>query len=150
MAGILHRFSIEAPTETVQPLLARKEGPAAWWTGRALEGDDAVGGELRFFFGDRGRAPAAVMEVVESGPDTVVWHCTDGPAEWVGTTISFELHPRSDGGTTLLFAHEGWTEETEFMSGCSTNWAAYLSSLKAGAEGRGFGPYPAGELSRWD
>jgi hypothetical protein len=27
------------------------------------------------------------------------------------------------------------------MSGCSSNWAAYLMSLKSGAEGRGFNPY---------
>jgi hypothetical protein len=35
------------------------------------------------------------------------------------------------------------------MNGCSTNWAAYLMSLKSGAEDRGFGPYPGGEISRW-
>jgi hypothetical protein len=35
-----------------------------------------------------------------------------------------------------------WAEASEFMSGCSTNWGAYLTSLKAGAEGTGFRPYP--------
>jgi hypothetical protein len=35
------------------------------------------------------------------------------------------------------------------MSGCSTNWGSYLTSLKTGAEGFGFQPYPAGEISRW-
>ena len=34
--------------------------------------------------------------------------------------------------------------------GCSTNWAAYLMSLKSGAEGHGFNAYPGGEISRWD
>jgi hypothetical protein len=34
--------------------------------------------------------------------------------------------------------------------GCSTNWAAYLMSLKSGAEGHGFNPYPDGEISRLD
>jgi hypothetical protein len=91
MASILHRMSIDAPPRVVQRLVAEKEGPAAWWTGRAVEGDDAVGGELRFFYG-----------------------------------------------------------ETEFMGDCSTNWGAWLTSLKAGAEGRAFGAYPAGEISRWD
>ena len=28
--------------------------------------------------------------------------------------------------------------------GCSTNWGAYLTSLKTGAEGVGFRPYPQG------
>jgi hypothetical protein len=40
------------------------------------------------------------------------------------------------------------------MHGCSTNWAAYLMSLKSGAEGQGFNAYPggeiSGEISRWD
>ena len=35
------------------------------------------------------------------------------------------------------------------MANCSTNWGAYLTSLKKGAEGSGFTPYPAGEISRW-
>lgn len=52
----------------------------------------------------------------------------------------------------LQRVHElvGWREESEFMHGCSTNWASYLMSLKAGAEGRGFAAYPDGEVSRWD
>jgi hypothetical protein len=36
------------------------------------------------------------------------------------------------------------------MGSCSTNWGAHLASLKTGAEGRGFGAYRAGEISRWD
>ena len=35
------------------------------------------------------------------------------------------------------------------MGGCTTNSAFYLTSLKSGAEGDGFGAYPAGEVSRW-
>ena len=48
-----------------------------------------------------------------------------------------------------MFSHEGWDRDNEFMNGCSTNWAAYLMSLKSGAEGRGFGAFPSGEISRW-
>ena len=33
--------------------------------------------------------------------------------------------------------------------GCSTNWGAYLTSLKSGAERGQFAAYPAGEMSRW-
>ncbi len=36
------------------------------------------------------------------------------------------------------------------MSGCSTNWGAYLTSLKHGAERGAFAAYPAGEISRWN
>jgi uncharacterized protein YndB with AHSA1/START domain len=147
MASILHRITIDAPPEEVQPLLATKAGLAAWWTGHPLDGDEHPGGELSFFF--EGDKPAAVMEVVESDPDEVAWRCVQGPAEWIDTRVSFTLEPRADGGTTLLFRHEGWAQETEFMGGCTTNWGAYLTSLKHGAEGGEFGPYPAGEVCRW-
>jgi len=76
---------------------------------------------------------------------------------WTGHPVAgddqigtYALNSRDDGGTTLLFSHEGWQHESEFMNGCSTNWAAYLMSLKSGAEGHGFNAYPGGEISRWD
>ncbi len=37
----------------------------------------------------------------------------------------------------------------KFMHGCSTNWGAYLASLKTGAERGAFAAFPAGEMSRW-
>jgi hypothetical protein len=55
-----------------------------------------------------------------------------GPDDWIDTRINYALNPRDDGGTTLLFSHEGWQQQNEFMHGCSTNWAAYLISLKTG------------------
>ena len=69
---------------------------------------------------------------------------------WIDTRITFTLRPGGHGGTTLLFTHAGWQQASEFMSGCSTNWGAYLTSLKTGAESDAFAAYPAGEISRWD
>ena len=40
--------------------------------------------------------------------------------------------------------------ESESMAGGSTDWAAYLMGLKAGAGAGDFSPYPKGELSRSD
>ncbi len=73
----------------------------------------------------------------------------DGPEAWIDTVVTFTLRSANDGGTTLLFTHSGWREHSEFMSGCSTNWGAYLTSLKHGAESGAFAAYPAGEISRW-
>jgi uncharacterized protein YndB with AHSA1/START domain len=149
MPNILHRLSIAAPPERVHELTATKEAIQRWWTSHAVTGDDSVGGRIEVRFSDSGRA-AAVFEVLERAPERVVWRCVEGPQDWLDTRITFALKPRDDGGTTLLFTHEGWQEENEFMNGCSTNWAAYLMSLKSGAEGQGFNPYPGGEMSRWD
>jgi Activator of Hsp90 ATPase homolog 1-like protein len=89
------------------------------------------------------------MHVDEETPEQVVWRVVGGPGDWIGTTITFALQSRPDNGTTLLFTHAGWREANEFMHGCSTNWGAYLASLKSGAERGEFAAYPAGEMSRW-
>jgi hypothetical protein len=133
----------------VQQLASSREGIQEWWTGRPVTGDDGIGGKISVFFRDPAN-PAATFEVVERSPGQVVWRCVQGPDDWIETHITFALKPRDDGGTTLLFSHTGWQHENEFMNGCSTNWAAYLMSLKAGAEGRGFNAFPGGEISRWD
>jgi uncharacterized protein YndB with AHSA1/START domain len=149
MPSILHRLTIDAPPEHVNELVATREGIERWWTSRPVTGEDSVGGRIGVRFSDSER-PAAVFEIIEREPQQVVWRCVDGPSDWLDTRITFALEPRSDGGTTLLFSHRGWKEENEFMHGCSTNWGAYLTSLKTGAEGRGFSAYPGGEVSRWD
>jgi uncharacterized protein YndB with AHSA1/START domain len=150
MPNILHRLSIDAPPERVHQLAATREGIQRWWTGHPVAGDDFASGRLEVYFSDPAEAAAAVFEVVERSPEQIVWRCADGPHDWIDTRITFALKPRADGGTTLLFSHEGWQQENEFMNGCSTNWAAYLMSLKSGAEGQGFNAYPGGEISRWD
>jgi uncharacterized protein YndB with AHSA1/START domain len=147
MSEILHRISIVAPPSEVHDLIASAEGIETWWTGRALSGDTAVGGRFELYF-SRGETPSAVMEVVSDTPEEIVWRCVGGPDEWLETRVTFTFRPSSE-GTTLLFEHSGWREPTEFMGGCTTNWGAYLTSLKSGAEGDGFRAYPAGEVSRW-
>lgn len=149
MPSILHRLSIDAPPERVHRLTATSHGIEQWWTGRPVAGDEQPGGRLSVYFRD-GADPAATFEVVKREPDQVVWRCVGGPNDWIDTRITFALNARANGGTTLLFSHDGWQRENEFMHGCSTNWAAYLMSLKSGAEGLGFNAYPGGEVSRWD
>jgi uncharacterized protein YndB with AHSA1/START domain len=149
MPNILHRLTIDAPPEHVHRLAGTKEGIEQWWTGRPVTGDDKVGGQLAVYFSDPAK-PSATFEVVERSPHQIGWRCVGGPSDWIDTRVTFLLKPRTDGGTTLLFRHDGWPEENEFMNGCSTNWGSYLMSLKSGAENLGFNAYPDGEISRWD
>ncbi len=149
MPDILHRLSIDAPPRRVHDLIASTEGIARWWTGCPVTGEHAVGASFGVHFRDAER-PAAVMRVVTDTPERVEWRVTDGPDSWIDTRITFTVRPAGRGGTTLLFAHAGWAEASEFMSGCSTNWGSYLTSLKTGAERDAFAAFPAGEISRWD
>jgi uncharacterized protein YndB with AHSA1/START domain len=139
MPDIRHRVGIAAPQNRVYEMLATKDGLAKFWT-RQVEGDARVGGKLRFFFGKP--EPSAVMEVVELSPDDrVQWRCVNGPAEWVGTTITFDL-TISGGETVLLFTHANWREPVEFMHHCSTKWATVLIGLRSGLEGGVFTAFP--------
>jgi uncharacterized protein YndB with AHSA1/START domain len=146
MTDILHRLSIDAPPERVHELVASPAGIQRWWTGHTVGSDGGAGGRLLFSFG--GPDPAAVVEVTENTPEQVVWHVLEGPPDWIGTDITFTFRP-TDEGTTLLFAHGGWREPSEFMANCSSEWASYLIGLKVGVEGGTFTPYPAGQVSRW-
>ena len=127
MVDILHRVGIKSssPDETYKAL-ATREGLAAWWTNNT-QGESKVGGTLQFRF----KAGGFDMKVLELQPARrVLWQVVDGPAEWIGTKVSFDLK-QDDGHTIVLFKHEGWKEPVEFMHHCSTKWAAFLLSLKS-------------------
>jgi steroid delta-isomerase-like uncharacterized protein len=148
MPDILHRISIDVPQGRVHDMLATKAGLEQWWSGHPVAGDDRVGGKLAFYFG---RAdPGAVMEVLTDTPNRIAWRCHEGPADWVDTTISFDVKPAGEnGGTTVVFSHAGWKVANEFMNHCSTHWASYLIGMRAGLEGGTFTPFPKGEVSLW-
>jgi len=140
MPDIRHRVAISAPLESVYEAVATKEGLSEWWTRNGVQGESCEGSRLQFFFGEP--EPAAVMEVARLNPDGhVSWNCVEGPDEWVGTEISFDL-TQTDVETVVLFAHAGWREPVEFMAHCSARWAYFLLSLKSYLEtGKGT-PFP--------
>lgn len=131
MVDIIHRIGIKSPTARVYKALTSLEGLAQWWT-EEVQGDDWVGGRIEFSFrsetGDlKGKM---VMEVQELNVEKEVrWRCIEGPAEWVGTDITFQLS-RQDNQTIVLFGHRSWREAVEFTSHCSMKWAVFLLSLR--------------------
>ena len=126
MVDILHRVGFHTPTpEKAYEALTTIDGLAGWWT-HDTNGSTDVGGVIQFRFPPGGFD----MEVTEQVPDKrVSWTVVDGPEEWIGTTIDWDLRQEGD-MTILLFKHEGWKEPVEFMHHCSTKWATYLMSLK--------------------
>jgi hypothetical protein len=71
------------------------------------------------------------MKVLELEPNKhVLWEVVDGPEEWIGTKVRWDLKQEGD-YTVILFRHQGWREPVEFMHHCSTKWAIYLMSLKS-------------------
>ncbi|WP_328443526.1 SRPBCC domain-containing protein [Streptomyces sp. NBC_00386] len=144
MADILHRVGTTAARETVYQALTTVEGLAAWWTTDTEGSGDDV---LQFRFGDVGGFD---MKVLELQPDTRVrWEVVSGPEEWVGTTVTFDLKQEGE-WTIILFAHEGWREQVEFMNHCTTKWALFLMSLKSLVETGTGAPHPHDvRISNW-
>ncbi|MEU8638619.1 SRPBCC domain-containing protein [Amycolatopsis sp. NPDC048633] len=123
---ILHRIGIEkSAPEKVYEALTTLDSPSAWWAQKTV-GDTELGGVIAFRF----TAGGFDMKVTELDPGRLVrWEVVDGPPEWVGTTIRWDIEQRGD-YTIVLFKHEGWREPVEFMHHCSTKWAIFLMSLK--------------------
>lgn len=126
MPDILHRVGIKASPKDVYDALATREGLAAWWT-NDTQGNTDVGGVIQFRF----PAGGFDMKVLELKPSArVLWQVVEGPAEWIGTKISWDLK-QDDDYTIVMFKHQGWKEPVEFMHHCSTKWAIFLMSMKS-------------------
>jgi uncharacterized protein YndB with AHSA1/START domain len=127
MADILHKVGIKGPSiEQVFTALTTRDGLAGWWTNNTTGEGNAVGNVIQFRFG----AGGFDMTVTElQAPALVVWQVADGPEEWQGTTLRFEL--KQDGEYIIvIFKHLNWQTPNEFMHHCSTKWAIFLMSLK--------------------
>jgi hypothetical protein len=144
MVDILHRIGVEGSTpEKVYDAVTTLDGLSGWWMEKT-SGNADLGGVIEFRIG-------LDVRVAELDPGRLVrWQVVAGPAEWVGTSIRWDL--RQDGDWTIvLFKHEGWREPVEFMHHCSTKWATYLISLKQLVETGVGAPHPRGaRISDWD
>jgi uncharacterized protein YndB with AHSA1/START domain len=128
MVDIVHRVGIKSSSsDDVYKALTTREGLSAWWTNNT-QGETKVGGVLQFRFGAAGGFDMKVLELHPA--ERVLWQVVDGPKEWIGTKVSWEL--KKDGDYTIvLFKHQGWKEPVEFMHHCSTKWGVFLMSLKS-------------------
>jgi uncharacterized protein YndB with AHSA1/START domain len=146
MVDMLHRIGVEGSSpDKLYDALTTLDGLSGWWASDTI-GSVEVGGVIKFRF-----APGGFdMKVLELTPGKhVLWQVADGPAEWVGTTVNWDI--AQDGDYTIaLFSHVGWKEPVEFMHHCSTKWAMFLMSLKSLLEsGTGY-PDPRDiQISNW-
>jgi len=148
MADILHRIGIRSSSiEDVYQALTSKSGLAGWWTNNTNGEGNKEGNVIEFRFG-AGGFDIKVVNLIP--PTNVVWEVMDGPEEWIGTTISFEL--KQDGEyIIILFKHLNWKEPVEFMHHCSTKWAIFLMSLKSLIEAGKGNPDPIDvKIDNWN
>src|SRR5580700_1050470 len=148
MVDILHKVGIKSSSPNdVYKALTTIDGLAGWWTIDTKGDGNEVGGVVRFRFGNGGFD----MKVLALEPGKhVLWEVIDGPQEWLGTKISWDIRQEGD-WTIILFKHEGWKEPIAFMHHCSTKWGVFLLSLKSLLEtGKGT-PWPNEiKLDSWE
>jgi uncharacterized protein YndB with AHSA1/START domain len=152
MVSIIHRIGIRAGLDKVYKAISTIEGLGGWWT-EEVEGDDQTGGKIKFTFraktGDiKGQM---LMEVKELNPQkNVSWQCVEGPDEWVGTHITFDLSQQDD-QTFIIFGHRNWREAIEFTAHCSMKWAVFLLSLRDYVETGKGNPSPGDvKIDNWN
>ena len=131
MADIIHRVGIRAGAEKVYRALSTIDGLAGWWTENTA-GASELGKRIGFTFRNPQGALMGEIEMqvekLEPGK-RVQWRCVKGPAEWIGTQLTFDLKQEND-FTIVLFGHRQWQEPVEFMAHCSLKWGVFMLSLK--------------------
>lgn len=131
MFDIIHRVGIKSPAPQVYKALTTIGGLANWWTDE-VQGDCKVGGKIKFTFRSKqGKILGEMIMEVQTlnNSRNVRWRCVDGPAEWIGTDITFDLSEQGD-QTIIIFGHRNWREAIEFTAHCSMKWAVFLLSLR--------------------
>ncbi|HEX2295730.1 MAG TPA: SRPBCC domain-containing protein [Actinomycetota bacterium] len=128
MPTILLRMPVEAEPKAIYEAVATADGVTGWWSNHT-EGPAGVGSTMKVAFPD---APMTFdFDVTEDVPgERVAWRCLAGPPEWVGTDVRFDVETDRDGGTSVLFAHDGWATTDESFPFIAYSWAQILPRLK--------------------
>lgn len=137
MPNICLTFGTTTPATKIFDALTTLSGLASWWTNETA-GDTAQGGTITFTFGGNGGFD---MRVIKSDPAHVHWECINGPDDWIGTRIEFDIHQEND-HNQVMFRHAGWSNENGFFHHCSTKWATFLLSLRDYVETGKGRPFP--------
>ena len=128
MAEIIHSVPMKASAAQVFRAITAPPGLSG-----GFARDGKVGPKIdsfaEFRFGDGKLVAKMRVAELEDGAH-VAWTCIEGPADWIGTEVTFDLAQQGE-ETMVRFRHRHWREVSEFMGLCSAKWALLLFSLKS-------------------
>lgn len=129
MPAIVKEITIAAPPEQVFNALTRQDEIAHWWT-TDLSVKPEVGtlAEFRFTRWGGGVLQFDVAELHAN--EKVAWKSRQGPPQWTGTRVTWQLTPTND-GTGLLFTHDAFSQVDKVSEQTRRNWEYFLNSLKS-------------------
>jgi uncharacterized protein YndB with AHSA1/START domain len=141
MPAIVKELTIAAAPESVFNALIKADEIAHWWT-NDLTVKPEVGSLAEFRF-TRWGAGVLQFEVAELDQDEKVhWISRQGPPQWAGTSVTWQLTPVQN-GTTLVFTHDGFAQVDGVYESTRGNWNYFLDSLKSYLEtGKGTPGHP--------
>lgn len=129
MAGahsLKHEIFISADTEKVRKALSTAEGLRGWNTPH-VEGSGDVGTLWNLKYSDR---PEFSWRIDQDNPEDILWTCTKGPGDAVGTTATFTFASTPDGRTRVRVTHGGWPHDEANFIKCNTIWGALMHHLR--------------------
>jgi uncharacterized protein YndB with AHSA1/START domain len=126
MVDILQNFPIQAPPSRVFEAVSAPALLDQWWTIRST-GQPTVGSIYELDFGPEYQWQAIVTKAVPG--EAFELKLTRADADWVGSTVGFELAP-SGSGTAVRFAHRGWPLANDHYRTSCHCWALYLRILR--------------------
>jgi uncharacterized protein YndB with AHSA1/START domain len=121
--------TIAATSESLFNALTQSGEIAHWWT-NDLTAKPEVGSLAEFRFTQWG-AGILQFEIAELDQNKkVYWISRQGPAQWTGTSVTWQLTPVHN-GTQLVFTHDGFAQVDTVYESTRGNWGYFLDSLKS-------------------
>jgi len=141
MAAIVEERTIAATPERVFNALTQQDEIVQWWANEAqVKPEVGSLGEFRF------KPPAGTLqfEVAElKAGERVHWISRQGPPQWAGTSVTWQLTPTQN-GTSVRLTHDGFAQVDKAYEQTRRNWQYFLDSLKSYLEtGKGTPGTPA-------
>ncbi len=128
MADSLHQVTIEASPAVVYNAITQTQGIQGWWTD-TCETALNEGGHCHFWFDNK--QTHFTMEATRLLPNQrVFWLCIDGPVEWIGTELWWEISQDSNEHCTLDFKHMNWRKDDGLFPLCNSTWGSLMTQLK--------------------
>lgn len=128
MADSLHQVIIQASPAQVYDAITQTKGIQGWWTD-TCEMTAQEGGTCTFWFDNH--QTHFTMEARRLLPNQrVFWLCIDGPREWIGTELWWEISQGDEEQCTLDFKHMNWQRDDGLFPLCNSTWGSLMTQLK--------------------
>jgi len=124
--SLKHEIFISADTETVRAALSTAEGLQGWNT-PLVDGSGEIGTVWNLKYSGR---PEFSWRIDQDDAEEILWTCTKGPGDAVGTTVAFSLSATEDGRTRVRVTHGGWPHDEANFIKCNTIWGALMDHLR--------------------